>query len=213
MKTSFTFLLFIFSICVAKTSGQTDSIPEGAYRNFVDFSRNSPLYECDFNFLKKYNKTIPELHDVSIANCDVDPKTIDNTIWAIYCEGSFYLNAEHMGMKKGFIKIDKLKKYSYFKGIPVKSLAQKDRMKHSIINFGATGALVTSMKISNENANNSNYVLNIETGMVNVLDGEYMLRILKPYPELLFYFEHDENNNSLQVILNYLDQINEKEEF
>lgn len=208
MKYIISALIFVVSICSTETYSQTDSIKTGAFRNHLDFNNNIPMYECEFVFAKKNDKSIPELHGVTTVNCKVEQKIIDKVVWAIYDGDSFFLNAYKLGMKKGFIRIEKLEMYSYFKGIPVKSLAQQDRFKHSLINFGATGALVTSMKISNENMNNSHYVLNIRSGIINVLDKEYLIRILQPYDDLLFNFQHEEYNESLEVLLQYLDLLN-----
>jgi len=44
--------------------------------------------------------------------------------------------------------------------------------------------------------------------MINLLTKSYITRILKPYDYLLLSFDSEKNNNSFEILLKYLDLIN-----
>jgi hypothetical protein len=204
--------VFIFIFCFSQGNCQIDSLKIGAYRNSIDLKKNSPFYNTDFVFYKRYHYKIPKLYTLNRTNVKLKKKIIDNGIWGIYDGESFYINAKRLGMINGYIKIEKLGKYCYFKGKPIKSLKQKSRISNSAFNFGLIGASATSVKVANENQADVNYVLNIETGMINLLNRDFMMLILKPYNELLSGFEYEDKQESLEIILIYLDIVNEMPE-
>lgn len=189
-------------------SCQYESIKNGAYRNSVDFSQNEPLYTSHFNFIPKNHKKIPNLYKVKSENKSIKKGVLDNVIWAIFKDQSLYLNAERIGMKNGYIKIEKLGEYSYFRGVPVKSLIDQSRINNSALNYGLIGVAATSNKIKSENTEDIHYVLCLKSGMINLLSKNYMLRILRSHNELLYSFEHEENNETIEVQLRYLEFVN-----
>ncbi|RLD25329.1 MAG: hypothetical protein DRI54_05080 [Bacteroidetes bacterium] len=204
--------VIILIFCFSQANCQIDSLEIGAYRNSMDLRKNSPFYNTDFIFTKKDHYKIPELYTLSRTNIKLKKKIFDNGIWGIYDGESFYINAKRLGMVNGYIKIEKLGKYSYFKGKPIMSLNQQSRLNNSALNFGLIGASVSGAKIANENQADVNYVLNIETGMINLLNKDFMMLILRPYNELLSSFEYEDEPESLEVLLMYLDLVNEMPE-
>lgn len=204
-------LLFAFLLAVSLVSyAQKNDIKTGAYRNSVDFNRNKPLYKTEFNLKAKHNKHIPNLYEIKPEDVKISNKILNKAIWGIYQDSCFYLNAERIGMEKGYIKIGKIRRYCYFVGLPVKSLNQQARLETSAFTFGLTGALVSNSVIDKETKNDTNYVINMKSGMPNLLTKDYMLRILKPYPGLLIKYQHEENNESLGIRLKYIDMLNQK---
>lgn len=191
--------------------GQSDTVKTGAYRNSVEFKKNTPFLESRFIFVKRNIKKVPELYMVKSNDQSITINTINKVIWGIYDGKSFFINAARIGMIKGYIKIERFGKYSYFKGIPIKSIIQKERLNNSSYLFGVTGAIITSAQIAEENRGRVNYILNTETGMVNLLTKDYFLRILQPYPELLNNYQKEENGNSLDTVLKYIDLLNKEE--
>ena len=183
----------------------------GAYRNHLDFQNNRPLTESNFRFIQKDNLRVPKLYHVISKDGSVKTKTIKKIIWGIYYNGSFFLNVEKLGMVNGYIKFDSLTKYCYFKGKPIMTLGQEERLNRSSRDFGLTGAVVTGTRIHIENKEDLHYVLNVQTGMINLLTKNYILRILEPYNELLMYFDFEKDNSSIEVLLKYLDLINKME--
>lgn len=198
-------------LLIIKANCQPDSLKNGAYRNSVDFNKNKPLYQSEFTFVKKYHEQIPELYLVKSINPKIQKKIINNVIWGIYYNHSFYLNAKKIGMTEGYIKISDLKIYNYFRGKPIMTLSQRARLNKSIFEWGLTGALLTSAEIEAENKDNIHYVLNIKSGIINLLSKEYMLRLLKLHGELLLNFQIENNNDSIEVFLKYLDLVNKAE--
>ncbi len=200
--------ILVLTICFEETNCQSNAIKNGAYRNSVDFNKNKPLYETDFIFIKKNSKKIPELYRVKSKNKKIKKSLIKYSVWGIYNDSTFYLNLKRIGMVNGYIKITKFGKYSYFKGLPIKTLAQEAGLNNAAFTYGLTGAFVTGTMIASENENKIHYVLNMETGMINLLTRDYMIKILQPYYELLFNFQHEPNNDSLEILLKYIDLVN-----
>jgi len=208
MNALLTITIIFLSVFNTDILCQVDDQKNGAYRNHLDFYNNRPFAEFNFKLIKKDNLRVPKLYQVISKDGSVKIKTIKKSIWGIYYNGLFYLNAEKLGMINGYIKFDSLSKYCYFKGIPIMTLGQEERLNRSARNHGLTGAAVTGTKIALENKENVHYVLNTQTGMINLLTKEYLLRILETYDELLLYFDFEENNGSIEVLLKYLDLVN-----
>ena len=61
-------LIALIVLYNVKANSQIDTIKNGAYRTSIDFNRNSPLIEAQFNFEKIKNRKIPELFKVSSLN-------------------------------------------------------------------------------------------------------------------------------------------------
>jgi hypothetical protein len=199
--------IILLTIGVIQIHCQNDTIKVGAYRNILEFNRQIPFYPCHFTFVNVNHDEIPELYNVFSNDKSVNIKNIDNTIWCIYDGNDFYLNAQRIGMTSGYIRFDTLKRYSYFKGIPIKSISQQARIKKSATSFGVRGLIVTGAIVKSENKNNTNYVFNKRNGMVNVLTKDYLITILNSYPDLLAKFQLEGNMDSLNTWLKYLDLI------
>jgi hypothetical protein len=212
MKAIFTIAIIFLSAFHADIFCQFDDPENGAYRNHMDFNNNRPVAECDFRLIKKNNKKVPNLYRVLANDGCLKTKTIKKTIWGIYYNRSFYLNVEKLGMMDGFIKIDSIMEYSYFKGIPTMTLNQKERFNTSAILFGSTGRTITGITIAVENKDKIHYVLNMHTGMINLLTKDYLIRILEPFSELLSDFYLEENSSSIEVLLEYLEKLNKREQ-
>lgn len=220
----YAFILFILSINPG--FGQADTIKEGAYLNSTEFAKNSPIFEYKFEFKRKKNSNIPELYQIVFINPETEiyddiyynPENVyyNNKIkkltefaWGIYSKGYFYINARKLGMVNGYIKILNFGKYCYFKGRPVKSIGQKEIIKHSCCMFGLVGGFIATAIVSKKNKGRDHYILNIETGMVNVLTKSYMLRILEPFPDLYFSYNREEDQDSPPIQIEYINKVNE----
>jgi hypothetical protein len=205
-------ILSFIAICIVEVHCQTSPLKVGAYRNIIEFNKQTPFYANTFIFRKKKNDNIPELYTVKSNDTLTNGGIIKNSIWCIFDGENFYLNAHRIGMTDGYIRIDTLKKYSYFKGLPIATINQQSRMRNSVINFGLTGYAVSSLLISGENQRNVHYVLNSQNGMVNLLTNEYLTILLQPYSELLLNYQQEEDYESIEILLKYLDLINKQSE-
>ncbi|MFO7658402.1 MAG: DUF6563 family protein [Bacteroidales bacterium] len=187
---------------------QNHPLKKGAYRNCIDFNSNNPFIESGFFIKKIYSSKVPELYIVKPHDPRVKKKIIEKVIWGIYDGNDFYLNAEKMGMKFGYIRIEKLGKYSYFRGIPIKSLNQEEMIKKNLLAYGLVGSAITIEAIEYKNRNNVHYVLSSKTGNINLLTKEFIAMILRPYPDLLLSFQQENINDNLEVLFKYLDLVN-----
>jgi hypothetical protein len=203
------FFLLVPILIFNKAHCQPDSLVVGAYKNLVEFKNQNPSFQSDFIFTKKYNKRIPELYTVNSVNSVCRKGIRKNEIWCIYDGKYFYLNSKRIGMPIGFIRFEKTDKYLCFQGKPVKSLAQEEKMNRATLYFGLTGLAVSNALINAKNNKNNQFILNLESGMINYLTPRYVEMILEPYPELRLRFQH-EKKDSVKTLHNYLDLLNQQ---
>jgi hypothetical protein len=187
---------------------QLDTIPSGAYRNCVDFSNKKILYDYDFKMIKKESRAIPEFYEVKLNSGKINKKALNKLVYCIFDGNNFYLNLNRYGMANGFVNLGKPMEYCYFKGTPIRTVQQDENQLDSYLNYGLFGYAVAHAIISNKNKDHIHYVLEVKKGMIDLLSKNYMLRILEQYPVLLEHFQQEEENESLEVLLKYLDLVN-----
>ncbi len=151
------------------------------------------------------------LYDIESRNPKIKRKTIKKMLWGIYDDHSFYLNARKIGMANGYIKIDSLKLYSYFRGKPILTPYQGYRLDKAGFEYGLIGTAVAAEKISYENRENVHYILNAKNGLIHLLNKDYLLRILQLHGDLLLLYNLEEDKDSIFVMLKYVDLINERQ--
>ncbi len=117
----FLLALFLFPLCTGAFS-QESLQKNGAYRNSADFRNNKPFLKTGFRYTRKKNKKIPSLYIVSYGKDEDESADLDKSAWGICVYPAFYLNIGRLGMKRGYVKFDTLRKYNYFKGKPILSL-------------------------------------------------------------------------------------------
>jgi hypothetical protein len=198
--------LFIFNFCAVFS--QVDTIKNGAYRNCVEFRKNDPSYECEFIVSPKVYSSIPGLCRVKPVDGSINGRILRRAIWGIYCDSTFYLNLRRIGMTKGYVALREMDKYSYFKGIPMYNMYQKKKLHDAQVGFGLIGYAVADAIIMKEIRDNDNYILNFETGQVNLITPGYVHRILSEYPALQAVFELEEDKSNSQL-MRYIQLVNE----
>ncbi len=204
------FMLSVFLIVCIIVLGQTDSILIGGYRNIVEFKRKTPTYRSSFTFKKKEHPMIPELFYAKSNDRKIKGSILKKSIFIIYTGEKYYINAERIGMVPGYIKIDTLRHYSYFKGKPIKTAFQQEKNKNAFFYYGVAGYAISSAETYSEISGNIYYVFNSETGSVNLLNRQYLSLILQPYSELDLKYQIETNKDSLDVMLDYLDLLNKR---
>jgi hypothetical protein len=55
------------------------------------------------------------------------------------------------------------------------------------------------------------YILNLNSGMVNLLTENYVKRVLQDYPSLLMEFEKDRSTKSISGLKSYIEKVNKLE--
>jgi hypothetical protein len=220
-------VLSLLTVALLPAYGQFDSLKYGAYLNSTEFNLNKPRYESEFIVTKKSQlgyygyadsslypaaklKIRPDLYLVTSTNPAIKNRTINKLIWGIYDNETFYLNARKIGMANGYIKIEELNRYSYFIGKPILSLRQEQMVNQAAFNYGMFGVLLSSLAIHSKNKNNIHYILNLKTGMIHLLTGKYVVWLLQPYNDLLEMYKSEKNNESLEVLLKYIELINSR---
>ncbi|MBL4657008.1 MAG: hypothetical protein JKX73_03345 [Flavobacteriales bacterium] len=204
------FALSFLSMGLGSSIAQLENTTYGAYRNSVDLKENKPLFTCQFEITAIKNKNKIDLYKVKPVGQKIKAKEMAYAIWAIYQRGKFYLNAQKLGMMKGFIKVEVVGKYSYFKGVPILSMAQKNQISEGTFMFGLIGAATSTSQVSKDNEGKEHYVLNLESGISNLLTPGYMLKMMKPHEDLQKQYEASENK-SLREVLRFVDLVNERE--
>ncbi len=203
--------LYIFFFINFLLYGQYDKIRDGAYRNIGDFRNSKPLDTCEYNFSpKKRMGTI--FYKVNCKDRKIRKYRINLEYYVIKENNALYLNTARLGMSKGYIKIDTLLPFSYFRGVPMRSLKQDDIIANYSYWFGITGGTIAAVATEIKNRKKVNYVINIESGIIHLLTRNYLINILasrKEYFDLLKKFVQEPDQESIDVLKSYLGKIND----
>ncbi len=209
LKYSLAFFVLFFILDVSFS--QSKLVP-GAYRNCVDFRNSITICsDSDLVFKLKKKAKIDFLYKVKSSRKGIKRSTLNNGIWGIVHDGNFYLNARRIGMANGYIKIYISGNFLYFKGLPLKHPAQNVSLANTAISYGLIGAAVESAYVITKTKHMVHYILNLNSGMVNLLTENYVKRVLQAYPSLLMEFEQDESTNSISRLKSYIEKVNKLE--
>lgn len=210
-------IIFLQKIAL-NTFSQYDSLKVGVYRNVFELSKQSPLINNKIEFDHEdyddpiYSKDNNVYYPKAITGV-VTKKTLYKRVGFIYDGENLYVNLFIYGMGKGYSKITEIGKYSFFMGRPVVSREQEKILNKAALYGGLSGLTTAAIIIYSVNKNNIYYVVNLETGVLHYLNRYFMEFILKDYPNLLVEYKNSDNNESPEVILEYLKRYNKLKKF
>jgi hypothetical protein len=211
------FLVIIYHF----SSGQTDSTKSGFYYEFSDFQKNQPVQYSEVK-VKKIRKSEIAEYEITIKGQKKSKELIYRNYGFYFENNILYYNAYRDGFAYGFIKFTSLKTYNFFIGFSEINSKPDDANKYVRVadeiygDFNTYKAVPGPLKYYSPGIELPTkafeyYVLNLKTGMVNMLNKEYILLLIKPYNDLKASFPSMEYNVSLKVLLKYLNQVNQRE--
>lgn len=186
---------------------------DSAYLGHRDFLDGYPYLQAEFKFTVR--DIDPYFHRVSSVEAQAHSDANSKVIWGIMKDSKLYLNADRMGMKKGYVQVIMLGTYSYFIGSPVYTKNEKLKVvkedKAAMMDF--LGVPDNSNDVLREKSDDMHYIMNMQTGVPHVVDKEYVVFVLKDYPDLLSQFNAEEASEKLKVQLHYIQLVNKELSF
>lgn len=187
--------------------------PVGGYGSSEDFRDGKPLYEGQFDLQKTKHGKIPELytHKVHFVTSN------ETGIWAIYDGENLFLNIRRLGIYNGFVRIPEPRPYNHFVAMPTSRLEKLNAgtIAESTLSYMATGVagMVARGDLSNEDNKRVNYLFHLDNGKIYPLTENHMMRVLEPYPRLYNAYRLDSERGNIDIMLFYIEVLNDAEEF
>lgn len=198
--------LIVLIICICNglnnSACSQDTLSALVYKTSRDFLQRNSFAKASFSLEKyKHDSCIYKVlsHDESVSS-----KDLNAAIWGFYNDSDLYLNCYRMGMKKGYVKVTEVGKYAYFRGRPVITAEHRNRMLVNTEMFGLAGGLITKGQIYKKTKDDIHYVVNLETGVCNLLTRNHMLFILRDEKDLLAKFNSEPDQDSIDILIAYI---------
>lgn len=210
IKTLLIFFFFAGQNYVSLAQTNFDFLPEGAYRNIFEFRSLHPFYTNEIVFSRNKYDTTDQAYYIKTYNKaeGLNKKTAKEQIFAIYQNDDLYLNCYRFSMGAGFAKVLSCGRYSYFNGCGY--YFQYDVEEHiGIAVFGGLGGYPvnhTAWSIGQT----TDYIFDLNSGNLHALDSTYVRWILEPHFDLLNEFEQEKDKESFEVLLQYVELLNER---
>ena len=146
-----------------------------------------------------------------IKKSDINSKT-----FAIFDGKNLYLNGNYINGYKHYCLVENNQRYLILKaGLPKlskrKGLGYDNSMAQTGYNpiGGAIGGAMTGAELAMVRLH---YIVDCRTGIVKILSKDYLTSLLKDYPELASQFELEKDVKNQTVLIDYINQINEKQQ-
>ncbi len=202
---------FLYGISFGQPLSQ---IKNGGYTSIDEFKSGTPKYEDSFIIQKRTTADIKAWggndYKVESTNSQITKNIIKREIWGIYQNDTLYLNGIPITGLIGFTKVEILGPYSFLKpAFPANRQIQK---KYGLDNpqignmFGAIGGAIQGAQLAVQRIP---LVLVFETGELILLTKENLSVILENYPDLKSQLEVDQRPANEEMLLNYIQQLNE----
>lgn len=202
-------LLLFFSLTQFLGFGQTEVIVGKAFRNPIDYHKDSSFLETTFNLKWKYKTGLAYGgYKLNMSKKLISKDEQSYMIWIIADSSYLYFNSTRNGFQNGYIKLEKGKKLYYFEADPMPTPHQMQRMQNSQANFGLIGASLSIRKIGDENERKYYNVLNIENGVVSPFTDRYIEKLLNNYPSLQLEFSNEPDQSNITRLQYYLEEVN-----
>lgn len=193
-------LIIVFSSIIC--FGQTSSFPDGVYLTLKQFINRTPAYNTNLTVVKRTSGDIFMVggNDYKIKSTidSINKKYITQKIIAYVKNDSVYLNCAPYALQRGFALCNATKgNYITFKACMSLAAAQNI----AIYGGGIGSGLAAKKRIL--------YCLDITTNEVFELKGQNMWIFFKNRPDLLSNFKKESDQDSEQVLMKYIDVLNQ----
>lgn len=193
-------LIILFSSIIS--FGQTSSFPDGVYLNLKQFINRTPAYNSNLTVIKRSSGDIFMVggNDYKIKSTidSINKKYITQKIIAYVKNDSVYLNCAPYALQTWFALCNAIKgNYITFKACMSLAAAQNVAMYGGGIGSG----LAAKKRIL--------YGLDLTTNEVFELKGQNMWIFLKNRPDLLSNFKKESDQDSEQVLIKYINLVNQ----
>jgi hypothetical protein len=212
MKTWLILLFLNGQLVVSMAQTDLSFLPPGAYRSIYDFRNVHPFYTQEIIFSRnKYDTTDLAYYIKTYNKAEgLNKKTAKEEIFAIYQNDDLYLNCYRFSMGAGFAKVLNNGRYSYFNGCGY----YNEKGTGAAMGIAVMGGIAgVSIGVGvGRFVKCKDFILDFDSGNFHPFDSIYVRWILEPHFDLLDQFKHENDKESFDVLLKYIDLVNERSE-
>jgi hypothetical protein len=204
MKFRIFFFLMIFTVFYSTTFAQNDfTFPNGVYLTHEQFKNRTPAFSADFRTILRSSGDVflsgGNPYKFESKNDSLDKDFIKKEIYAYVKNDSVFINCKHHKLQSWYTLA--LTKGNFIVFYSAVSTGKMIRNATLVSAGGAIGGAISG-------GNYDYHVLSLRTGNARELNKEYMKGRLKEYPDLLVAYEGEKKQNTIEVLLKYIDKLN-----
>jgi len=204
-------LIIVFlSVFISASFAQNKNIKEGAYRNIVEFHKNTPFFNLEEADIEEDVVRARKKYYIIHNKSGKRMRDLYKKIWSVYKDSCFYLNYSRIGIEGyGFAKVEEFGRYLFIMGNRRMTVSQRDRLIKNSFDFGLIGGTITNLNIMNENSSYY-HLFDLKTGVPKPITAEYIEFILKTEEDLLVQYQFEREKGYLEIILKYVHLLNSR---
>ena len=188
--------------------------PAGGYVSLDELRNRQPSVNADFiaNLRSEPEKEKDSGNDyyITAPQNGIDAVTIANDLYAVVIKDTVYLNTRALKLPYGYSKALTSGKYlafkTMFREIKKRRLMDKDTPGIGIYLGDLTGP--ESVFAKRKPAGTYLLVLDTETAGLYLLDRNYILHLLKNFPDLEYLFSLEPEQSKEETLISYLQKVN-----
>jgi hypothetical protein len=211
--------IIALSFAFCSLFGQLPSNPKiGSYKSLNDLINNTPQYQINFKISQRSEFDIQMVagNDFNVISDSgqVKKSLINSMTFAVFDGKNLYFNGNFINGYKHYCLVENNQRLLFLKaGIPGlfkrKELGYDNSMIQSdfspiggAIGGAATGAQLAMVRLY--------YIVDCKTSIIKILSKDYLIDLLKDYPDLKAEFDLEKDTKNQMVLLKYIKKINEK---
>jgi hypothetical protein len=208
------FLASVLLACVKQLASQP-FYPEGGYKNAAEVAARKPSVHFRFHPEMRSAKEIKLIggNDYSIQSESdgADRKYIQQDLYAVSAGDSLYINTLIHKLPSGYSKALSEGRYVAFKS------GFRDKKKQRVIitttalvpGVNLLGLTTASLALLSKAKSSERYllVLDIETEIFYLLDRNFLLKIVKDFPEIEYQYAMEPEQNQEETLVRYVSMV------
>jgi hypothetical protein len=178
---------------------QDFKFPNGVYLTHEQFKNRTPAFNTELKTIIRSSEEIfwrgGNLFKFESKNDSLKNEYVKNRIYAYVKNDSVYINCKHHGLQNWYALA-----ITFGNFVVLKSAVKSD--------VAFTAALIGPISSTLVSGNDHLHVLNLRSGKCKELNKAYIKAALKAFPELLVKFEQEKKQNSMVVLVEYINLLN-----
>ena len=204
-------MFLAFSASAQMSAGQS-VFPPGGYRNFEDLRNHQPSVHAVFQAVARTTDDLKMMggndYYIKSESEGITKDLIQKDLYAVSTSDTLYLNTSVHMLPAGYSKSLTEGRFLAFRsGFRDK---KKGRVMSAAMAMGLTGALIASLSKAKSGIERFLLAMDVSTGKLTLLDRNFLLSILKPYPDLEYQYALEQEQSNEKTLLKYVQMVDKK---
>ncbi len=203
MKINF-FLIFTIFLGFNVSAQTAFTFPDGVYMTHEQLRNRTPAFNTELNIIERSTGDVflsgGNPYKFESKSDSLDKEFIKKEMYAYVKNDSLFINCKHHKLQSWYTLALTSGNFIVFY-----SAVSTGRMIRNSTLVSAGGAIGGALS----NGYYDYHVLSLRTGNAKELNKEYIKGRLKEYPDLLAEYELEKKQNRIEVLLKYIDKLNE----